>query len=64
MRCSPARQNQFDGIEEKKRGNRGKERKEIKEEKKMDEELVPMGFWLPNGKVLRTRSEVCLHSKR
>ena len=52
MRCSPARQNQFDGIEEKKRGNREKERKEIKEENKMDEELVPVSFWLPNGKVL------------
>ena len=47
-----------EGIEEKK-----KKWKE-KEEKKRDEEPMPMRFWLPNGKVLRTRSEVCLHSKR
>ena len=64
IRNSPPRPNQFGGIEEKKRGKGGKERKERKEEKKRDEELVLVSFWLPNWKVLRTRSEVFLRSKR
>ena len=38
----------------------GKKRR--KEEKKM-EEPVPVSFWLPNGKILRTRREVA-HTSR
>ena len=66
MRCYTPRPNQFSGIEEKmERREENKERKkERKEEKKREEEPVPMRFWLPSGKILRTRSEVCLRSKR
>ena len=51
IRNSPPRPNQFGGIEEKNRGNRGKEIKKRKEEKKRGEKPVPVSFWLPNGKV-------------
>ena len=53
-----------EGRKRKKGKKRRKEKKKRKEEKKRDEELVLVSFWFPNWKVLQTRSEVCLRSKR
>ena len=51
------------GIEEKIE-KREEKRKRKKEKKEMEDEPIPMRFWLSNGKILRIRGEVCLCSKR
>ena len=38
-------------------------RRKEKKEKKREEEPVSVSFWLPNGKILRTRSEVAYASR-
>ena len=57
-RNSPLRPNEFGGTEEKRGREERKGKKKVKKKKKREEEPVPVSFWLPNEKILRTRSEV------
>ena len=62
-RNSPQIPNEFGGIEEKRGREERKGKKREKKKKKKEEEPISVSFWLPNGKILRTRCEVAYASR-
>ena len=65
MRCYTPRPNQFGGIEEKReRIEEKKERKKEKKKRRWRRNQYQCASGCRTGKLLRTKSEVCLRSKR